>query len=217
MGFKLGSNRGVGHILITAGLIELVRRKSCSRFGRIGLNRISFINQILVIELFEQPPYRLHIFRSIGDISLVHIDPIPHFFRQIAPHVGVAHDGFSACSIVLIYANGCSDIFFGNPEFFFHPEFNGQPVGIPASFSFDLKPFLGFIATENVFDGPSHHVMNTWQTISRGRSFKENIGGPSFTCTHTRLKGHRIFPIGLDILGNRNEIQIFIRRKSHML
>ena len=56
MGFKLGSYRGIGHILIAAGLIELVRRKSCSRFGRVGLNGVSFIDQILVVELFEQPP-----------------------------------------------------------------------------------------------------------------------------------------------------------------
>ena len=161
MGFKLGSYRGICHILITARLIELVRRKSCSRFGRVGLNGVSFIDQILVVELFEQPPNRLHIFGSIGDIGLVHIDPIPHLFGQITPYVCVAHHSFAACRIVLVHADRFSDIYFGNSEFFFHTEFNGKTMCIPACFSFNLKSFLGFIATENVFDGASHHVVNT--------------------------------------------------------
>ena len=165
MGFKLRSYRGIGYILITAGLIELMRRKSRSSFGRIGLNRVSFIYQTLVIELFEQPPNRFHIFGSISDIGLVHINPIPHFFCQITPNVCVAHHCFAACHIVLIHTDGFSNIFFGNSEFFFHTEFNGKTMCIPACFSFDLKSFLGFISTENVFDGASHHVVNTGQAI----------------------------------------------------
>ena len=46
--------------------------------GRIRLDGVTFIEQILVVKLLEQPPQGLNILVVIGDIGIFHIHPIAH-------------------------------------------------------------------------------------------------------------------------------------------
>ena len=44
-------------------------------------------------------------------------------------------------------------------------ELDGQTVGIPTGFAFYLKALHGFVAAENILDGPGHHMMDSRNAV----------------------------------------------------
>ena len=84
-------------------------------------------------------PHRLNVLVFVGDVRVVQINPIAHFLGHIVPLIGEAHDGFAAFFVVLLNANRNADVVFFDAQFFFNLQLNGQAVGVPAAFSFDLK------------------------------------------------------------------------------
>ncbi len=44
------------HVVVGAGLVQLVRRKAGAGRRRVRLNGVAFVEQALVVELFEQVP-----------------------------------------------------------------------------------------------------------------------------------------------------------------
>ena len=122
--FEHGNYCSVFHILVTTRLIQFVRRKSCSRFWGVWLDGVSFVNQIFLVQLRQQPPNGFHVFWFVGDVWIFHVYPIPHFHGEVIPDIGVTHDCFSTSVVILIDTDFRSDIFFGNSKFFFHAKFN---------------------------------------------------------------------------------------------
>ena len=121
--FKHSNHSSVFNIFIATWLVELMRRETGAGFGRIRLNGVAFIKQPFVVKLSQQPPNTFHVFGCVSNIRIFHVDPIAHFFGELVPDIGVAHNGFFTSLIVCIYRNFAADIFFGNAEFLFYAEF----------------------------------------------------------------------------------------------
>ena len=96
---------------------------SCSR--RIGLYCIALIEVTLLVKLTEQPPHRFDITVVVGDIGVIHIDPVTHGVGKIFPLLGVLHHFATTSGIIVIYRNLLSDIFLGYSECFLHAELYG--------------------------------------------------------------------------------------------
>src|SRR5690606_20281587 len=129
------------------------------------MNGLTIKHLVFVLNLFQEPPNRLHIFWFIGDIWVFHIYPIPHFLRQVIPYIGITHHGSFTRFVILFYRDFYSDVFFGDSEFFFGSKLYRMSVGIPPCFTFYLKAFLSFISTENILNRTSQQVMTTQKYV----------------------------------------------------
>ena len=171
---------GVLNVAVAAGLVQLVSRKTSTCTGRIGLDGVTFIEQALLVELFEHPPEGLDIFIVVGDVGVVGVYPVTHLTGQITPHVGVLHHSLAAGAVVLLDGDFASDFVLGDAEFLLDTKFYGQTVGVPAGFTIHFVALAGFVTADDVFDGTCHHMVNTRHTVCRGRSFVENERGRAF-------------------------------------
>ena len=169
-------------------------RQACSCFRRVRLNGIAFIQQSFVVKLSEQPPNALHVFWGVGNIGILHIDPISHFFSELVPDIGVAHDRLFTSFIVGIYTDFGTDVFFGNAKFFFNAEFYRQAVGVPTGFAMYLLSFECLVTTKDIFNGTAHDVVNAGQTIGRRRTFIKDKRGCSVALCHGLLKNGFFLP-----------------------
>ena len=191
---KLRSDSGIFHITICTRLIEFVTRKSSSSSRAIRLNGITFVEQTLLIELFEQPPESFDIRVFVSDVRVFHIHPIPHKVRQIAPLLRVHHHITTTMRIIFFDRNLLTNVFFGNSQFLFNTQFDGQTMGVPTSFAVDLETLHRFVTAKHILNGTRHHVVNTRVSICRWRSFKENIRGATFTLADAAVEEVGLVP-----------------------
>ena len=188
-------------------------REPRTRRRRIGLNGIPFIEQPLLIELRKHPPQGLDIFVVVGDIGVLHIDPITHLTGQFVPQVGVLHHRLTAGAVVLLDGDFLPDILFGYPQFLLHAQFDRQPVGIPSRLAMDKKSLLSLVATEYVLYRPSHHVVNPRHPVGRGRSLVKNKGRMTLTRFDTLMKGILPVPLTEHLGGCPRQVQPLVFRK----
>jgi len=117
------------------------------------------------MELFQQVPDGFDILIVVGDIGIIHIDPVAHLFSEIFPHTGVLHHILAACCIEFFNGNFCPDILLGNVLGALNGQFHGQTMGIPARFPLHQVSLLCFIPAEDILDGTGHHMVNTGFSI----------------------------------------------------
>ena len=175
-GFKLSNNGGIGNIAVAARLVKFMRAEAGACCRRIGLDGIALVQQLFVVQLAKQPPYRLDVVIFKGDIGVVEVYPVTHLAGDVVPEVFVAHHGFAALGVVIIDADFGTDVFFGDAQFFFYAEFDGQAVGVPAAFAFYAFALHGLVATKEVFYRPRHDVVDAGHTIGGGGTFVKDKG-----------------------------------------
>ena len=88
----------------------------------IRLDRIALVEQTLLIDLAKEVPERLDVAVIVGDIGVLHIDPVAHTASQLLPFLRVFHDFTATGSIVLIDADLLPDVFLRDAEGLFHTE-----------------------------------------------------------------------------------------------
>ena len=124
----------------------------------------------------------------------MHIDPITHFFGELVPDVGVAHDGLFTSFVIGVYTDFGADVFFGDAEFFFYAKLYRQTVGIPAGFAVYLLSFERLVTAKDIFNSAAHDVVNAGQTIGRRWSFIKDKRGRSVALCHGLLKNGFFLP-----------------------
>ena len=155
----------VPDVLVASRHVELVRAEAGAGGGRVGLDGIALVEQLLVIELFEQPPDCLDIPVVIGDVGVVHIDPEPHVAGQVFPYIGKLHHILATGLVVIFNGNLCSDVFLGYPESLLHAQFNRQSVGIPAGLAFDLITLQCTETADGILDGARHDMVDAGHPV----------------------------------------------------
>ena len=125
---------------------------------------------------------------------MLHIDPIPHEVRKVAPLLGVHHHIATAMRIILFDRNLLANIFFSDTQFFFNPQFYGQSMGVPTCFTIHLESLHGLVSAKNVLNGTRHHVVTARVSIGRGRTFKENIGWATFALADAAMEEISLIP-----------------------
>src|SRR6185312_4723668 len=106
-GLEHGHNRSVLYILITSGLIQLMRAETRARSRRIRLDADALIQQPLFIKLCQDPPKGFYIIVFEGDIGMLEVDPITHPAGELIPFV-----------LVFQYFPAAGLVIFGNRDLF---------------------------------------------------------------------------------------------------
>ena len=190
-----------------------MRTQTSSRFRRIRLDSIAFINKVFIVNLFKQPPYTFHVFWLISDIWIFHIHPITHLLCEIIPNICIAHDGIATCFIIVFYTYFFTNVFFGDSQLFLHTQFNRKTMCIPTCFTFYLKSFLSFKTAKNIFNSTPHYMVYPRHTVCRWRSFKKDIRLLTFTTAYTLFKNVIFFPISKNFFSYFRKVKSFIFRE----
>ena len=147
---ELSGNRLVFHLAVAARLVQLVRTQAGTGSGRIGLNSVALIEQPLVVELLEQPPQGFDVTVLVGNIGVVHIDPIAHLVREVFPFLGVFHHLLAAGGIVFINSNLLAYVLLGNAQSLLHAQLHRQSMRVPASLAQHLIALHGLKTADDV-------------------------------------------------------------------
>ena len=107
---------------------------------------------------------------------------------EVGPLVGVHHDIFAAFLIVVLNADGLADVFLCDAEFFFHAEFNGKSVCVPAGFALYLETFHRLETAEGVLEASCQNMVDAWMSVGRWRAFEENKRRTSFSFGYALVK-----------------------------
>ena len=127
------------------------------------------------IKLLKEPPECFDIPVIIGNIWVIHIDPVSHFPGKIFPQIGIFHYSLTAFFVVIFNGNISwriliSDIILCNAKSCFNTKLNRQSMSIPACFTFHLITALCFETAYSILDRSCHNVMNTGDTVCRWRT-----------------------------------------------
>ena len=133
--------------------------QACACCRRIRLDRIALVQEVLIVELLEQPPHAFDVLGLIRHIRVLEIKPEPDTTCHVVPHVGVTHHGFLARRIVVLDADGGADVLLRDTKFLFDTKLDGQTMGVPTGFAVHQLSFLRLVPTEDVLDGTRHHVV----------------------------------------------------------
>ena len=82
------------------------------------MDRVPFVQQSLIVNLFQQPPNSFDVAIIVSNVRVVHIYPVAHAAGQLFPFAGVFHHLLAAGGIVLFNTDCFPDIFFGNSQRF---------------------------------------------------------------------------------------------------
>ena len=76
------------------------KASACSR--AIGLNGVTLVEHIVLVELLQEPPEGLDVLVVVGDIGVVEVDKVAHALGKVAPFLGEHHHVLAALTVVLL-------------------------------------------------------------------------------------------------------------------
>ena len=139
--------------------------ETCTCGGRIGLDGVALVEQVLVVELLEQPPQALDVLVVVGDVGVLHVHPIAHLVRKVGPLGGVHHHVLAATAVVVLNGNLGTDVFLGDAQFLLYTEFHGQSVGIPTGLALHLETLHGLETAEGVLQRACQDMVDTRMSV----------------------------------------------------
>ena len=86
----------------------------------------------------------------------------------------VLHNLGTAVHVIVIDRYLLAYILLGYSQFLLYAKFNRQSVGVPSGLTVNLIAAHGLVAAECVLYGTGHNVVDTWHSVSRGRSLVEH-------------------------------------------
>ncbi len=189
--------------------------KSSSGSRRIRLYGFALVKVSLSVDILKQPPKSLNIAVVIGNIRIIHIHPISDPFSKITPLRRVFHHFLTASTVVILHADILSYVLLRNSELLLHAKFHRKSMGIPPGSTPHLISGLCLIPAYCILDRTRHHMMNTWHTIGRRRSFEENEFRCAFPQLQRSLKSRLLLPSFEYLLGHSHEIKSVILFEYH--
>ncbi len=203
------------HVAVAARLVQLVRREARAGGRRVGLDGVALVEQPLVEELLEQPPERLDVFVVVGDVGVLHVDPVAHLARELLPHARELHDGLAAGAVVLLDRDRAADVLLGDAQLLLHAQLDGQAVGVPARLAVDQIALLGLVAAEDVLDRAGHDVVDARHAVGRRGPFVEDERGVTLARGDALAEGVAGVPFGEDLGGDARQIESFVLLELH--
>ena len=154
--------------------------EACSGGRRVGLDGVALVEESLLVELAEQPPERLDVLVVVGDVGVLHVDPVAHLVAQVGPFAGVHHHVLAALAVVVLDADGFADVFLRDAELLLHAELHGQSVCVPSGLAVDLVALHRLEAAEGVLDAACQHMVYARVSVGRRGAFVEDERGTAF-------------------------------------
>ena len=146
---------------------------------------------------------------------MLHVHPIAYQVAQVLPFLRVFHYVTTALRVVIVHADGTSDVLLRNAEFLLHAQLHGESVRVPSGLTLHEEALHGLVPANHVLDGARHHVVNARVAVGRGRALKKNERGGTLPFRHTLVKQIGLVPFLQDLLINLVEVQIVMFGKFH--
>ena len=204
------------HVAVAARLVQLVGRETRTRRRRVGLDGVALVEQPLVEELFEQPPQRLDILVVVGDVGIIHVDPVAHAARQVLPHSRELHDRLAAGAVVLLDRNLRPDILLRDAELLLHAQLDGQAVGVPSRLAVHQIALLRLVAADDVLDRARHDVMDARQSVGRGRPLVKDECRMPLARRNALVEGVFRIPLCQHVGRQLRQIESFVLLELHI-
>ena len=207
---------GVLDVAVAAGLVELVRAQARAGGRAVRLDALALVEQALAVDVLEQVPERLDVAVVVGDVGIVHVDPVADALGQAAPLGGIFHHLLAAGAVVVLDGDLGADIFLGDAEFLLDTQLHGQSVGIPAGTAADLESGLRLIAADGVLDGAGHHMVDARHAVGGRRALEENELRSAFAEGQRALESVAFLPALQHFFPHGNQVQAVILFESHI-
>ena len=193
-----------------------MRAEAGSVGRREWLDGEALVEQTLVVYLLEEIPEGLDVPVVIGDVRVIHIDPVAYPLGHVHPLAGVLHHLLAAGAVVLLYADFLSDVLFVDAEFLLHTYLHWETVGVPSGATCDLVSRLGLVTAYGVLDGAGHHVMDARLSVSRRRTFEEYEFRRAFPYLERFPESVHLLPPVQNLRSYANQIQSLILFECHI-
>ena len=203
------------NILIALSYLMGGQRSTTAR--AIRYNLVALVQQALLPDFVQCPPYRLNIIIFIGNIWMLHIRPEAYYIGEFLPHALVLPNRLTAFLDKWLNAVPLNLLFAIQAQQFLNLQLNRQTVGIPTSLAENLLPLHGLITRQHILDNTSQHMANMRLAIGSRRAIVKGKGITALTVTDT-LVSNIIFLPKLQNFGfSIHEVQIRIDFVVHSL
>ena len=180
------------------------------------LDCVSLVEETLVVDLLQKVPQSFDVAVVVGDIGIVHINPVADTLCHIYPFTGIFHDLRTAGCVVIPDGNLLADVFLVDSQFLLNSDFHGKAMSVPSRAALDLVSGHCLVTAHGVLDGTSHHVVDTGHSVSGGGTLEEYELRASLTDFHAAAESIFLFPLLQDRVCGTYEIQPLVFFECHI-
>ena len=181
--FETDGDGGIDHIHIALIRFEVGERRTAA--CAVGEDLVTFVDQVLVPQLLEDPPDGFHVFHVHGAVSVLEVDPAAHTLDDGLP-LGSITENDPAAGFVELVNTVFFDLFFSvQMEIFFHFVLDRQTVAVPAEGAFAIFSEHGLVTGNDIFDRACEKVPVVGQTGGERRTIVKDV----FRIAFAVLKG----------------------------
>ena len=175
-------------------LSYFVGSQTCSATWAVWQDFVSFIDFVSLEELFQDPPSSFDEVVVQSDVWVVQVDQVTHSLCHFSPHTFVSEYGFTAFFVEFFDTVFFDILLAAHVQLFFYFNLYRQTVSIPSRFTLNFEALHCFVTAYRVFQSSCDNVVYTRSSVSCWRSFVENEGRISFSCSYTSVQQIFFFP-----------------------
>ena len=193
-------------LYVLIALRHFVRGKRRSATGAIRNDLMSFIEKTFLPDLFESPPNALDIFIVVCHVGIFHIRPVTDTFGHLFPFALIFPDALFA-----LFDERLDTVFFDillsvHTEQFFHFQFYGKSVRIPARLAQNVLALHRLITRHDIFHDTGKNMPDMRFAVRCRRTVIERKLLVSFVFFHALFENAVFFPELYDFLFPFDEI-----------
>ena len=182
------------------------QRRAAARAVRDNL--VSLIQQPLLPDFLQAPPFGLDVVILIGDIRMLHVHPVADLIAHDLPVMQVLPDGLLAFLDERLDAVLFNLRLAVQPQRLFDFQLNGQAVGIPACFAQDAVPLHRPVARNQVFNDARFDMADMRAAVGSRRAVEERQPLCAVAEMERTANDVLVFPQLGDFFLARREVQI---------
>ena len=163
--------RGLLHVLVSLG--HLVAGQGRAAAGAVGHDLVALIQQALLMDLLQAPPFALDVVVVVGDVGMLHVRPVADLVAHLLPLMQVFPDALLAFG-----DEGLDAVFLDlglavQAQALLDLQLHRQAVGIPSGDAQGALPLHGLIPGEQILDDPGLDMPDVGLAVGRGRPVEE--------------------------------------------
>ena len=158
-------------VLVALG--HLVRAQRGPAAGAVGHDLVALIEQAFFGDLLQAPPLGFDIGVFIGDVGMLHVDPVADLLGHLFPLVQVFPYALLALGDERLDAVLLDLGFPVQAQGFLDLQLHGQAVGIPAGLAQDALALHGPVPRDQVLDNAGLDMADMRLAVGCGRAVKE--------------------------------------------
>ena len=183
------------------------KRRAAARAVRHDL--VALVEQVLVPEIFQDPPDRLDIFVGVGHIGIFQVHPKGDAVGQFLPILDVGKDGLLAKLVEFVDAVFFDLLFVGEAKLLLDFDLDRQAVRIPAAAARDVIAAHDLVAREHILEGARQHMVHARLAIGGRRSFIKHILGSALALLDGLLEDLGLLPKLQHVFFHRSDIEFW--------